>query len=87
MAWRWLTGRSGWDDVLLFGALGVGMVLCVAVIVHDSARERAEHDAKFLRQCAEAGYDAAKCRFFLTASGGGKNSDVAMQLILQSAAH
>jgi hypothetical protein len=47
------------------------MVLCVAVIVHDSARERAEHDAKFLRQCAEAGYDAAKCRFFLTATGGG----------------
>ena len=86
MVWRWLNGRSDWGDVLLFGALSVGIVLCVAVIVHVNARERAEHDAK-LRQCAEAGYDAAKCRFFLTASGGGKNSDVAMQLILQSAAH
>lgn len=80
---RWLTGR--WDFIVI-GALGGMALLCLTIIFDINDRDRARHDATFLRQCAEAGYDAAKCRFFLTASGGGNNA-AAMQLILQSAAH
>jgi len=53
-----------------------------------TARDRREADATFLAQCADAGFDAAKCRFFLTATDGGRSHNTAATMqIIQSATH
>lgn len=51
------------------------MVLCVTAIAVTlgaawlmNERDRAERRETFLRLCAEAGFDRAKCAFFLVAS-------------------
>ena len=40
-----------------------------ALLLWMDQRDRAETDATFLAQCREAGYEAAKCRLFLTDPG------------------
>jgi hypothetical protein len=79
----WYRGLPFWAR---FAPLLAIMVLCVVLIYHVNESDRAEHDAEFLVQCHDAGYDAAKCRFFLTAAGS-TNSDAAVQMIIQSATH
>ena len=79
--WLWYRRLPVWALIVPPLAL---MFLGVMWINHLNQDDRAEHDATFLRQCAEAGYDAAKCRFFLTATGRG-NTDAALQMILQAA--
>ena len=47
--------------------LGILLVLVAVWGIIATRDDWARRDAAFLRECAEAGYDAAKCRFFLTA--------------------
>ena len=52
--------------------------------VAGAAVAAAANDAEFLAQCHDAGYDAAKCRFFLTATGR-MNSAAASQMMMEAA--
>ena len=52
---------------LIAGALLLVVIFVAGIVI--SQRDWARRDAEFLAQCHEAGYDAAKCRFFLTATG------------------
>jgi hypothetical protein len=49
-----------------------------------NVREREQRDAEFLAQCHDAGYDAAKCQFFLTAVGR-MDGAAAMKMLLEGA--
>jgi hypothetical protein len=60
--------------------IGSLLVLTVVALVVSNHNDWTQHDALFLAQCREAGYDAAKCRFFLTATGR-MGSDAVMQMI------
>ena len=48
--------------------IGVLAFLTFASAVISNRDDREQRDAEFLAQCHDAGYDAAKCRFFLTAT-------------------
>ena len=65
----WPPGRGNDAHPLLIagGAIMVVLTFVAAVLItrHDFDRR----SAKFLAQCHDAGFDAAKCRFFLTATG------------------
>ena len=61
--------------------IGILLVL-TAVLIFANRGDWAKSDAEFLAQCRDAGYDVAKCRFFLTASG--RNSTAAMQMLLDA---
>ena len=65
-------------------AIGITLVLSLAAITIGNNRGREQHDAEFLAQCHEAGYDAAKCRFFLTATGR-MNGAAASQMMIEAA--
>ena len=47
-------------------------------------RESEQRDAAFLAQCHDAEYEAAKCRFFLTATRR-MNGAAAAEMILEAA--
>jgi hypothetical protein len=47
-------------------------------------RDRARADAEFLARCHDAGYDAAKFRFFLTATRR-MNGAAAAQMMIEAA--
>jgi hypothetical protein len=67
---------------LIVGAVLLVQTFVMAVLITRS--ELARSDAAFLQQCHDAGYDAAKCRFFLTATGR-MNNAAAAQLIIEAA--
>jgi hypothetical protein len=67
---------------LIVGALLLVVILVAVIVV--TQRDREQHDAEFLAQCHEAGYDAAKCRFFLTATGR-MNGAAASQMMIEAA--
>jgi hypothetical protein len=83
---RGLSGRSGWGDVLLFGAAGAALILCIVIIFAANDRDRAVADATFLSECHEAGCDATKCQFFLTAMSRANAGAAASRAILDSTA-
>jgi hypothetical protein len=62
----------------------VAAALSLVFIVVTGNRDRAQRDAEFLDQCRDAGYEAAKCRFFLTATGR-MNGAAAAQMMLEGA--
>jgi hypothetical protein len=67
-------------------ALVLAGILLVLVAVWGCIATRndwARRDAAFLSQCHEAGYDAAKCRFFLTAMSRASNG-AAMQMMIET---
>jgi hypothetical protein len=66
---------------LIGAAVALAAVLAFAVAIEESHRERLRRDAEFLAQCRDAGYDAAKCRFFLTVTGR-TNGTADAQIIL-----
>lgn len=62
----------------------VGAVLLIFVVAVVIARwGLARRDAEFLQQCHDAGYDAAKCRFFLTATER-MNGAVTAQMMIEA---
>jgi hypothetical protein len=64
-------------------ALVIGILLVLTVVLIFANRgDGAKSDAEFLAQCRDAGYDVAKCRFFLTATG--HSSTAAMQMLLDA---
>jgi hypothetical protein len=68
-------------------ALVLAGILLVLVAVWGCIATRndwARRDATFLAQCHEAGYDAAKCRFFLTAMSRASASAAAMQMMIET---
>jgi hypothetical protein len=75
-------------NTLALVAMSIIGILVFVVLVLSNQNDWAERDADFLRKCAAAGYDAAKCQFFLAAAGPGRgNNDAAVQMIIQSATH
>ena len=76
-------GMMTWNRLALV-AIGITIVLSLTAIIIGNQRDRAQHDAEFLAQCHEAGYDAAKCRFFLTATGR-MNGAAASQMMMEAA--
>jgi hypothetical protein len=61
----WLARRSWRIFILPAVAIGGGF----ALLLWMNQRDRAETDATFLAQCRQAGYDAPKCRLFLSDPG------------------
>ena len=64
--------------------LGILLVLVAVWGIIATRDDWARRDAAFLRECAEAGYDAAKCRFFLTAMSRANASAAAMQMMIET---
>jgi len=62
------------------------LAVFIGIAIWMGGNERDERDATFLTQCRDAGYDEAKCRFFLTVTGRAGNN-AAVQMIIQSATH
>jgi len=79
---EWIDRRRRYALPLLTVMVVLGFIVMLWMNDHD----RTEANAEFLEQCRAAGYDAAKCRFFLTATRGGNNA-AAVQMIIQSATH
>jgi hypothetical protein len=71
-------------NTILLAVCLVAAALSLAVIVVTGNRDHAQRDAEFLDQCRDAGYEAAKCRFFLTATGR-MNGAAAAQMMLEGA--
>ena len=63
--------------------LGILLVLVAVWGIIATRDDWARRDAAFLAQCHEAGYDAAKCRFFLTAMSRASAS-AAMQMMIET---
>ena len=63
--------------------LGILLVLVAVWGIIATRDDWARRDAAFLAQCHEAGYDAAKCRFFLTAMSRA-NASAAIQLMIET---
>ena len=63
--------------------LGILLVLVAVWGIIATRDDWARRDAAFLDQCHEAGYDAAKCRFFLTAMSRA-NASAAMQMMIET---
>ena len=63
--------------------LGILLVLVAVWGIIATRDDWARRDAAFLRECAEAGYDAAKCRFFLTAMSRA-NASAAIQWMIET---
>jgi hypothetical protein len=70
-------------NTIILAALLVAGAISFTFLVVGGSRDRAQHDAEFLEQCHAAGYDAAKCRFFLTASG--RMGGAATQMMIEAA--
>jgi hypothetical protein len=70
----------------MVGLVAIGLLLALIVVAGIIANQHDwdRRDAEFLAQCHEAGYDAAKCRFFLTATGR-MNSTAATQMMIEAA--
>jgi hypothetical protein len=73
-----------WRNTIILAALLVAAALSFTFLVVGGSRDRARRDAEFLDQCRDAGYEAAKCRFFLTATGR-MNGAAAAQMMLEGA--
>jgi hypothetical protein len=71
-------------NTIILAALLVAAALSFTFLVVAGGRDRAQRDAEFLDQCRDAGYEAAKCRFFLTATGR-MNGAAAAQMMLEGA--
>ena len=68
-------------NTLVLVAAGILLVAVWGIIA--TRNDWARRDAEFLAQCHEAGYDAAKCRFFLTAMSRA-NASAAMQMMIET---
>ena len=69
-----------WNTLVLVVA---GILLIAVWGIVATRNDWARRDAAFLAQCHEAGYDAAKCRFFLTAMSRASAS-AAMQMMIET---
>jgi hypothetical protein len=68
-------------NTLVLVAAGILLVAVWGIIA--IRNDWAKRDAAFLAQCHEAGYDAAKCRFFLTPMSRA-NASAAMQMMIET---
>jgi hypothetical protein len=68
-------------NTLVLVVAGILLVAVWGIIA--TRNDWARRDAAFLAQCHEAGYDAAKCRFFLTAMSRA-NASAAMQMMIET---
>jgi hypothetical protein len=68
-------------NTLVLVVAGILLVAVWGIIA--TRNDWARRDAAFLAQCHEAGYDAAKCRFFLTVMSRASAS-AAMQLMIET---
>jgi len=57
------------------------MTLLMIIMLLEQSDERA-FEATFLEQCHDAGYDPAKCRFFLTATSRRVSAEVVQEVVL-----
>jgi hypothetical protein len=80
MAWA---DQQRWRWVVTLALPIATIVIGFGIVAWMNSRDRAETDATFLAQCHEAGYDAAKCRFFLTAMSRA-NASAAMQMMIET---
>jgi len=76
----WLDRQRFALPVLLCSVIGL-FVLIIVLQQWDAA----EYEATFLQQCRDAGYDAAKCRFFLTASSRAASAEAMRTMLLEAA--
>jgi len=62
--------------------LGFVLLSLLVLIVLLQQSDRRQFEATFLQQCSDAGYDPAKCRFFLTMSGRSASTEVMREIVL-----
>ena len=68
-------------NTLVLVVAGILLIAVWGIIA--TRNDWARRDATFLAQCHEAGYDAAKCRFFLTAMSR-TSASAAMEMMIET---